>query len=66
LDPQRAWAYVGGVGEDFVYSRGGELRIEEARGDRLAGTFRFPAAPLSDTTGADVITVEGTFESVRR
>jgi hypothetical protein len=66
LASSRMWAYVSGAGEDTAYSLGGELRIEEASGDRLTGTFRFPAAPLSDTTQATTVWVEGSFVSLRR
>lgn len=66
LSSGRMWAYVGGKDEDFAYSRGGELRIVEMQGNRVTGTFQFPAAPLSDSTDLATITVEGTFESLRR
>jgi hypothetical protein len=67
LDPKRVWAYVGGVGDDFAYSREGELQIEEARHGRLVGTFRFRAAPLSASSSSEEgILVNGSFESSRR
>jgi hypothetical protein len=70
-DPERVWAYIFGGRDDgyaggFAYSRGGELRIEEATANRLRGSFSFPATALSDTMKTDVTTVEGTFESIRR
>jgi hypothetical protein len=66
LDPERVWGYVAGVDDQFWYSLGGELRIEEASGERLSGTFQFPAAPLSGISQADTVWVAGTFESLRR
>jgi hypothetical protein len=71
LDPKRVWAFIfggreNGYEEGFAYSRGGELRIEEATAGRLRGSFSFPATARTDTTKANVTVVEGTFESVRR
>jgi hypothetical protein len=66
LNPERVWAYVNHPGEEVAYSRGGELRIVEARGHRISGTFRFPAGPLSDSSQAPSVWAEGSFTSLRR
>jgi hypothetical protein len=66
LNPERVWAYVNDPGDEVAYSRGGELRIVEARGDRIAGTFRFPAGPLSDSSRTPTVWADGSFTSLRR
>jgi hypothetical protein len=66
LNPERVWAYVNDSGDEVAYSRGGELRIVEAQGDRIAGTFRFPAGPLSDSSRTPTVWAEGSFTSLRR